>query len=121
MVSLHCPLTADNREFVNAALLARMKRGAFFINAARGSLVNEADLARALAGGQIAGACLDVVSAEPIDSDSPLLRVPNLFLTPHLAWATLAARRRLMATIADNIRAFLAGRPQNLVNQPLGG
>ena len=116
VVTLHCPLTADNERFVNARLLARMKRSAFLINAARGPLVDEAALARALADGTIAGAGLDVVSAEPIRADNPLLRAPNCVITPHVAWASLAARRRLMATAVGNVRAFLAGAPVNVVS-----
>lgn len=116
VVTLHCPLTADNERFVNAQVLGRMKRSAFLINAARGQLVDEAALADALAAGTIAGAGLDVVSAEPIDADNPLLRAPNCVITPHVAWASLAARRRLMATTVANVRAFLAGSPVNVVS-----
>lgn len=116
VVTLHCPLTADNERFVNADLLARMKRSAILINAARGQLVDEAALADALAAGTIAGAGLDVVSEEPIRADNPLLRAPNCVITPHVAWASLAARRRLMATTAENVRAFLAGTPKNVVS-----
>ncbi len=116
VVSLHCPQTAANTGLVDAALLRRMKPTAFFINTARGRLVVEADLAAALADGALAGAACDVVSAEPIREDNPLLQAPNLVLTPHMAWATVAARRRLMQATAENIRAFLAGRPVNIVN-----
>jgi glycerate dehydrogenase len=116
-VSIHCPLTEDNYRFVDMALLSKMKNSAFFINAARGGLVNEIDLAAALAQGLIAGAVIDTVSEEPIKPDNPLLGAPNLFITPHLAWATLAARKRLMAGIAGNIEAFLSGNATNVVNQ----
>ena len=115
VVTLHCPLTADNERFVNAALLARMKRSAILINAARGQLVDEAALADALASGTIAAAGLDVVSEEPIRADNPLLRAPRCVITPHVAWASLAARRRLMSTTVENVRAFLAGTPKNVV------
>ncbi len=115
-VTLHCPLNADNHQFVNKTLLSKMKPTAFFINAARGALVNEADLAAALSKGYLAGAVVDVVSQEPIRSDNPLLGAPNLFITPHLAWATLAARKRLMSGIVENIKAFLSGSPINVVN-----
>ncbi|HEY8518410.1 MAG TPA: D-2-hydroxyacid dehydrogenase [Candidatus Binatia bacterium] len=115
VVTLHCPLTADNARFVDDALLGRMKRTALLINTARGALVDEHALARALREGTIAGAALDVVSEEPIRADNPLLDAPNLILTPHMAWASLAARRRLMATTVANVRAFLAGSPINLV------
>jgi len=115
VVTLHCPLTADNAGFVDDGLLGRMKRGALLLNTARGLLVDEAALARALRAGTIAGAALDVVSSEPIRPDNPLLGAPNLILTPHLAWASLAARRRLMRTVVANVRAFLDGAPANLV------
>ena len=115
-VTLHCNLTPANTGFVNRALLARMKPTAYLINTARGSLVNEADLAGALRQGRPAGAALDVVSVEPIAPDNPLLSAPNLTLTPHIAWATLAARRRLMQITAANLEAFLAGKPVNVVS-----
>jgi glycerate dehydrogenase len=117
VVSLHCPLTPQTNRFVDAALLARMRRGAFLINTARGALIDEPALAAALAGGALGGAALDVVSAEPIAADNPLLAAPRCLLTPHIAWATLAARRRLMATTVENVRAFLAGSPINVVNR----
>jgi glycerate dehydrogenase len=115
VVTLHCPLTADNTGFVGDALLGSMKRTAYLINTARGPLIDEPALARALAAGRPAGAALDVVSVEPIRADNPLLRAPNCILTPHLAWASLAARRRLMSTAVANVRAFLTGTPVNLV------
>ena len=115
-VTLHSPLTPDNHEFINAGLLGKMKPSAFLINAARGGLVNEADLAAALDKETIAGAVVDTVSTEPIGPDNPLLGAPNIYITPHLAWGTLAARKRLMDGIAANIRAFLAGQPINVVN-----
>ena len=116
MISLHCPLTDRNREMVNRRLLETVKPGTMLINTARGGLVREADLADALRAGRLAAAALDVVSQEPIRADNPLLSAPNLVLTPHIAWATLAARRRLVQVTADNIAAFLAGRPINIVN-----
>jgi glycerate dehydrogenase len=116
VISLHCPQTEENTGFVHAQRLARMKPSAFFINTARGGLVNEKDLAQALNSGQIAGAACDVVSAEPILPDNPLLEARNLLLTPHIAWATLSARRRLMTATAQNIAAYQAGRPVNVVN-----
>jgi glycerate dehydrogenase len=93
-----------------------MKPSAFLINVARGGLINEPDLARALGEGKIAGAGLDVVAHEPMLPDNPLLTAPNCVFTPHLAWASLAARRRLMGIVAANVEAFLAGTPINLVN-----
>jgi glycerate dehydrogenase len=115
VVSLHCPLTPENTGMVNTARLASMKRGAFLLNASRGPLVNESDLAAALNAGTIAGAALDVVSSEPIRADNPLLGAKNCILTPHIAWAALAARKRLMGTVVANIQAFLDGKPANVV------
>lgn len=115
VVSLHCPLTEDTRNLINAASLARMKPSALLINTSRGPLINEADLASALHRGQIAGAALDVLSAEPPPADHPLLSAPNCLITPHQAWGTLAARKRLLEIAAANVRAFLAGHPQNIV------
>ncbi|MSU69851.1 MAG: D-2-hydroxyacid dehydrogenase [Opitutaceae bacterium] len=116
VVSLHCNLTPENTGMVNQALLGRMKKNAYLINTSRGPLVNETDLAAALNSGRLAGAALDVVSAEPIRDDNPVLRAKNVTLTPHIAWAALAARQRLMKTTADNVAAFLAGKPVNVVN-----
>jgi glycerate dehydrogenase len=121
VVTLHCPLTDETRGLVNASRLASMKRSALLINTSRGPLIDEPALAGALAGGIIAGAGLDVLSVEPPPSDHPLLRAPNCFITPHIAWATTAARRRLMAGVAANIQAFLAGQPVNVVNPRKGG
>jgi len=116
VVSVHCPLTPQNQRFVNRDLLQRMQPTSLFINASRGSLVNEEDLATALKAGWLAGAVVDVVSAEPIRPENPLLTAPNIVITPHLAWATREARQRLMRTTAENVRSFLEGRPQHLVN-----
>jgi glycerate dehydrogenase len=116
VISLHCPQTAENVGFVNAELLSKMKPTAILINAARGGLVNEQDLADALNSDQIGGALLDVVSTEPIADDNPLLTARNCLLTPHIAWATIEARHRLMQTTADNVAAFMAGTPINQVN-----
>jgi glycerate dehydrogenase len=116
VVTLHCPLTAETGGLVDAALLARMKPTSFLLNTARGGLVDEVALRAALEAGEIAGAGFDVASREPIEPSNPLLGAPNLVLTPHLAWASLAARRRLMETSARNIEAFLAGAPINVVN-----
>ena len=116
VVSLHCPQTADNQEFVDRSLLERMGPHAFLINTARGGLVNEPDLAQALNAGKIAGAAVDVVSSEPIRPGNPLLKAKNCIVTPHQAWATLAARQRLMQTTAGNIAAFIQGKPIHVVN-----
>jgi len=115
-VTLHCPLTADNRELIDAARLALMKPTAYLVNTARGGLVNDADLAQALNEGRLAGAGLDVLSVEPPLRDNPLLTAKNCLVTPHIAWATRAARSRLIRTTVDNVRAFLAGQPSNVVN-----
>ena len=113
VVSIHCPQTDENQGFVNRSLLERMKPTAYFLNAARGGLVNEADLADALNQELLAGAWLDVASTEPIQPDNPLLQAKNCLLTPHYAWSTREARTRLLETTADNIRAFLDGSPDS--------
>jgi glycerate dehydrogenase len=115
-VTLHCPLTADNRELVNAVRLATMKPSAYLVNTARGGLVRDADLAAALNADRLAGAGLDVLSVEPPMRNNPLVTAKNCFITPHIAWATRAARRRLIQTTVDNVQAFLRGRPINVVN-----
>jgi glycerate dehydrogenase len=119
VVTLHCPLTPQTQQLVSAARLARMKPGAFLINTGRGPLVDEAALADALNAGRIAGAGLDVLAQEPPAADNPLLSARNCIITPHIAWATLAARQRLMDITVANVQAFLAGRPQNLVGPPV--
>jgi glycerate dehydrogenase len=116
VVSLHCPLTGGNEGFVNERLLSLMKPGGYLVNTARGKLVNEADLAEALNSGRLAGAALDVLGVEPPDPANPLLSAKNCLITPHMAWASLTARKRLMSMTAANIRGFLGGSPQNLVN-----
>lgn len=115
VVSLHCPLTPETQGLVNADRLARMKPTAFLLNTSRGPLIDEAALARALNEGRLAGAAVDVLSTEPPSADNPLLTAQNCLITPHIAWATQAARRRLLDTATDNLRAFLAGRPVNVV------
>lgn len=117
VVSLHCPLTPETQGLVNARQLARMKPSAFLINTSRGPLVDEVALADALNRGQIAGAALDVLSAEPPPADNPLLNAKNCIITPHIAWAARAARARLLNVAVQNVRAYLAGRPQNVVNE----
>ena len=116
VISLHTPLTPDTKHLINATTLGWMKPSALLINTGRGALVDEPALGAALRNGQIAGAGLDVLSAEPPPNDHPLIHAPNCLITPHLAWATTAARRRLMQVTVDNVRAFLAGAPQNVVN-----
>lgn len=116
VVSLHCPLTDQNKQFINAERLSLMKSSAFLINTSRGPLIDESALAAALEDSTIAGAALDVLSIEPSPHDNPLLTARNCIVTPHIAWATRAARSRLMRTATENIRAFLAGSPKNVVN-----
>lgn len=116
VVSLHCPQTAENARMIDAGALAQMKDGAILINTARGGLLDEQAVADALRSGKLLAAGMDVVSAEPIRADNPLLTAPNCFLTPHIAWAPLETRRRLQTISAENLRAFLAGKPQNVVN-----
>jgi len=116
VVSLHCPQTEDNLGMVDSQLLAQMKPSAYLINTSRGGLINETDLAQALQQGVLAGAAGDVVSQEPILARNPLFEAPNIILTPHMAWATLGARERLMNATIENIRAFQARAPINKVN-----
>ena len=116
VVSLHCPQTAENARMIDAGALAQMKDGAILLNTARGGLLDEQAVANALRSGKLLAAGMDVVSAEPIRADNPLLTAPNCFLTPHIAWAPLETRRRLQTISAENLRAFLAGKPQNVVN-----
>jgi glycerate dehydrogenase len=116
VVSLHCPLTEETRHLIRRETLQWMKPTAFLINTSRGPLVHEADLAAALDSGRIAGAAVDVLSAEPPPDDNPLLHARNCLITPHIAWATQEARARLMRVTVENLRAFLTGRPQNVVN-----
>lgn len=116
ILSLHCQLTPANAGLVNRDFLHRMKPAAFLVNTARGGLVNENDLAEALTQGTIAGAALDVLATEPPPPDHPLCRLPNCLVTPHMAWMGARARRRLLDITAENVRAFLEGRPVNVVN-----
>jgi len=116
IVSLHCPLTPQTRGLVNADRLSSMKPSSLLLNTSRGRLIDETALANALNSGKIAGAGLDVLSTEPPASTNPLLTANNCLITPHQAWATRAARSRLMKIAVENVRAFLEGKVQNLVN-----
>ncbi len=116
IVSLHCPQTAENLHMIDAAALETMKNGAILLNTARGGLIDEQAVADALKRGKLRFYGADVVSAEPIDADNPLLTAPNCYLTPHIAWAPKETRVRLHGVVLENLRAFLAGRPQNVVN-----
>lgn len=117
VVSLHCPLTPSTRHLINAASIAKMKPSAILINTGRGPLVDEQAVADALNGGRLAAFGADVLSQEPPRGDNPLLSARNCLLTPHIAWATLEARTRLMSTATENVRQFIAGEPvANRVN-----
>ena len=116
VISLHCPLTHETLNLVNAQRLALMKPSAFIINTSRGAVVDEQALAQALEEGQIAGAGLDVLSVEPPTPENPLFSLSNCFITPHIAWATQTARQQLLDRVVANIQAFLQGKPQNVVN-----
>ena len=119
VISLHCPLTPDTQGLIGAAEIAQMKPGALLINTARGGIVDEQALASALRDGHLGGAGIDVLSKEPPDDDNPLLAadIPNLIITPHIAWASRASRQRLLDEISANISAFLAGTQRNLVTE----
>jgi glycerate dehydrogenase len=114
-ISINCPLTTDNKGFINASAITKMKSSVFIINTGRGPLINEKDLAEALNKGRIAGAGLDVLSTEPPLHDNPLSKAKNCFITPHIAWATFEARQRLMNIATNNLKLFLEGNPQNIV------
>ncbi|SMP44411.1 D-2-hydroxyacid dehydrogenase [Anoxynatronum buryatiense] len=118
-ISLHCPLFPETRGIINQKNIELMKPSVRIVNTSRGPLIVEEDLAEALSKGRIAGAALDVVSAEPIGEDNPLLKAPNCLLTPHISWAPIEARRRLMALAAANLKHYLAGDPIHLVNHPV--
>ncbi len=116
VVVLHCPQTPTNTGMINQAAIAKMKDGVIIINNSRGPLIVEKDLVAALKSGKVAAAGLDVIAAEPMPADSPLLGIKNCIVTPHLSWAPLASRGRLMGTLVDNLKAFMAGKPINVVN-----
>ena len=116
VVSLHCPLFPETRGLINRETLAEMKDGAILLNNSRGPLIVEQDVADALNSGKLYAAGVDVADTEPIAADSPLLRARNCVITPHISWAPLEARRRLLGTVVENLRSFLAGTPMNAVN-----
>ena len=115
IVSLHCPLTAENTGMINRDTIARMKDGVIILNTARGGLINEADLREALLSGKVYAAASDVTCKEPINADSPLLGLDNMIITPHIAWAATEARQRLLSVAIDNVRQYLLGNVQNNV------
>lgn len=116
IITLNCPLTPETKQIINRTSLEKMKRNAILINTGRGGLIHETELADALNNGVIAAYGADVLNEEPANADNPLLKAKNTFITPHIAWATKEARLRLMEISAANIRAFLDGKPQNVVN-----
>lgn len=115
VLSLHCPLTEATRHLINAATLSKMKPTAIVINTGRGPLVDDNALADALSSGKLAAYCADVLTDEPPKANNPLLKQPNAYLTPHIAWASTEARTRLIHVATENVRAFLSGSPQNMV------
>ncbi|MBQ7149758.1 MAG: D-2-hydroxyacid dehydrogenase [Prevotella sp.] len=117
ILTLHCPLTDDTRELINKETLALMRPGSIIINTGRGQLVNEQDVADALESGQLLGYGADVLTEEPPRADNPLLKQPHAYITPHIAWATKEARQRLLNICVENIKAFQAGEPINVVAQ----
>ena len=116
ILTIHCPLTEETRNFVNKERIELMKRDAILINTARGPIINEQDLADALNNERIAGAGLDVLSREPMREDNPLKSAKNCVITPHIGWAPIQARERLIGIVADNIKHFIDGNPMNVVN-----
>ena len=116
VITLHCPLTSETKQLINAQRLGWMKPTAFLLNTSRGPLIDEPALAEALSAAQIAGAGLDVLAIEPPLADNPLLKAKNCLITPHISWATRAARSRLMNAAVANVKAFLNGKLQNVVN-----
>lgn len=115
-ISLHCPLTANNKNMIDRNFLLSMKPSAFLINTSRGQLINETDLAEALKNGTIAGAALDVLSDEPPSQNHPLVGLPNCIITPHIAWVSFEARKRMMQSTYQNIVHALEGKAENVVN-----
>lgn len=116
IVSVHCPLNADSEDLFNKETFLKMKKGALFVNTARGGVVVEQDLYDALESGHLGGACLDVLRVEPMEEDCLLMEAKNCIITPHVAWAPLETRQRLMGIVADNIRNFLNGTPTHVVS-----
>jgi glycerate dehydrogenase len=116
VISLHCPLFPENTGLINQETIAKMKDGAILLNTARGGLINEQAVSDALCSGKLRGFAGDVVTTEPIPASSPLLGVPNCILTPHMAWAPIESRQRILDATEENIRAFLSNKPTNVVN-----
>lgn len=117
VISIHCPLTENNHDMINKDTIAKMKDGVIILNNSRGGLVDEDALADALKSGKVGAAGLDTVKVEPITEDCPLLSAPNCFLSPHISWAALDCRRRLIRLAVENVKAYLSGNPINIVNK----
>ena len=115
-LTVHCPLTNDTAKLFDASAFAKMKQGAYFINTARGGVIDEEALCEALNSGKLSGAAIDVLTKEPMTADCPLLNAKNITITPHVAWAPIETRERLLGIVADNLSAFIAGTPKNKVN-----
>lgn len=115
VISMHCPLTEQSKDMMNADAFNKCKDGAFFINTARGGVVDELALFDALQSGKLSGAAVDVLKSEPMSEDCPLINAPNIIITPHTAWAPLKTRERLLGIVCENIQAFLEGNPKNNV------
>ena len=116
IVSVHCPLNAESRDLFNKTTFARMKQGALFVNTARGGVVVEQDLFDALESGHLGMAAVDTIRVEPMEQDNLLMNAKNCIMTPHIAWAPVETRERLMGIVVDNIKNFFNGTPTNLVN-----
>ncbi len=117
VISLHCPLTDENEDMINEETIAKMKDGVIILNNSRGGLVDEQALANALKSGKVYAAGIDAVKVEPITKDCPLLSAPNCYITPHISWASLDCRRRLIKLAIENVKAFINGEPINIVNK----
>ncbi len=116
IVSIHCPMNSETDKLINKNTIAKMRDGVFVVNTARGGIINEEDMAEALKSGKVAGFAADVISSEPPENTNPLILAPNTIITPHLAWATVEARSRLMDGVRDNLVGFISGNIQNKVN-----
>jgi glycerate dehydrogenase len=116
IISLHCPLFPDTERLINKDTISKMKDGAILLNTARGQVIDETAVANALKSGKLRGAAMDVVSEEPISPNNPLLSAPNCIITPHMAWAPMETRQRILDITVENISNFLSGNPVNVVN-----
>lgn len=115
-ITVHCPLTEATQKLFDKQVFLKMKKGAYFINTARGGVIDENALTEALNSGHLSGAAIDVLTSEPMPSDCPLLNAPNITITPHIAWAPLETRKRLLSIVASNVENFINGTPTNVVN-----